>query len=594
MQYRTMLAPWRAVVTTCCALGLFALSACDKENAHKEVEYKGAVQENNLPWWQVAQGWDYQSQMGFWFQPQGARQMPYVWFLILEQENSTQLFRSDANIERLRYIPAPKMPGFNEDALPIGFTKSEKPDERGVYWMGMTCAACHTAKLNLGGEEILIDGGPGLGDYVAYNTELVNALVASYEDDAKFKRFATKVLGENYTEADASKLRNEMEEQSMEMAALNELNHSSLAYGYGRVDAFGAILNRVVAEDIGVPENKMEANAPVSYPFLWGTPQSSVVQWNGSAPNNKDGAGPLFRNVGEVVGVNGVVEVKPADSDDFIEKGDVIDDFVSKASYFGYASSVNLPNVGQIEEWLQELRSPKWPQNLLPEIDKAKATKGKKLYGEHCVGCHHVVARKDEAKPYDPVMVPITELGADPRMAANFLYKKNPKTGEPWKSGKLEGSRLLLVTGEKYGATLPSRGEALVTLVSGVTLGHPLPALEADYESYYSRHKEVMNANLMSYKARPLTGIWATAPYMHNGSVPNLYEMLLPEEDRTKNFYVGSRRFDPVRVGYEHDEAPNTFAFDTTLDGNRNTGHNVGKALTDDERWAIVEYLKTL
>ena len=535
MQFLSVLSSWKSVALVGSALGLLALAACDK---HEELpDFKGAIQTNNLPWWQVAQGWDYETQMGFWYQPQGARLIPYDWFLNLEQEGSTELFRTHDNIERLKYIPAPAMARFNPDGLPIGFVKSAMPDENGTHWMGFTCAACHTAQLNLNGALTVVDGGPGLGDYATFNAELVDALIAS--------------------------------------------------------DAFGAILNRVTAEDIAVPENRMEANAPVSYPFLWGTPQSSVVQWNGSAPNNKAGAGPLFRNVGEVVGVNGVVHVKPKQNLDFLESGDKIDNFVEKAAFFGYESSANLPNIGQIEDWLQKLRSPKWPENLLPKIDVEKAREGEALYAQKCAGCHHVVKRDQEAAAYDPVMIPIDKLGADPRMAANFLFDKNPNTGEPWKSGKLEGSRMFLVAGERYGETLPSRGAALVTVVAGVALGHPLRALEADIKSYYTKH-DAMDVNLMSYKARPLTGIWATAPYMHNGSVPNAYEMLLPEEERTKEFYVGSRRYDPVRVGYDHLDTEGAFKFDTSLEGNRNTGHNYGKGLTDKQRWEIIEYLKTL
>jgi hypothetical protein len=441
---------------------------------------------------------------------------------------------------------------------------------------------------------MVIDGGPGLGDYTAYNNQLVDALVAAWTNEEKFARFATHILGAGYSQDEANTLRNDMQAQSMTMAQLNELQHSSLDGGFGRVDAFGAIFNRVMSEDLAVPENRMDPNAPVSYPFLWGTPQSSVVQWNGSAPNSGAGAGPLFRNVGEVVGVNGVVKVKPAKGLDFLQSGDRIDEFTSRATFFGYQSSVNLPNVGQIERWLQELRSPMWPNNLLPTIDEEKAQKGEALFAQKCAGCHQVITRANQGDTYDPVMVPVDEVGADPRMADNVLLSKNPETGEPWKSGKLEGSRELLIFGKRYGETVESRASALVTLVAGIALGQPTKAMEADFKSYYAKHQK-QTFNPRSYKARPLTGIWATAPYMHNGSVPNLYEMMLPEGERSKTFYVGNREFDPVKVGYIADKpGEGLFEFDTTVDGNRNIGHNYGKDLTDVERFMIIEYMKTL
>jgi len=108
------------------------------------------------------------------------------------------------------------------------------------------------------------------------------------------------------------------------------------------------------------------------------------------------------------------------------------------------------------------------------------------------------------------------------------------------------------------------------------------------------------------YRARPLEGIWATAPFLHNGSVPNLYELLLPANQRSKTFYVKGRTFDPVKVGLVTDPAdPAAFLFDTTKTGNSNAGHEfragyrgqassgvIGPELTDEQRWAIIEYLK--
>jgi hypothetical protein len=114
-----------------------------------------------------------------------------------------------------------------------------------------------------------------------------------------------------------------------------------------------------------------------------------------------------------------------------------------------------------------------------------------------------------------------------------------------------------------------------------------------------------------AYKPRPLEGVWATPPFLHNGSVPNLYEMLLPADKRSKRFFVGRREFDPVKVGFATEPVKGSssgFWMDTTKVGNLNTGHQfvdlptdpkapqpagrIGPALSDDERWEIIEYLK--
>ena len=115
------------------------------------------------------------------------------------------------------------------------------------------------------------------------------------------------------------------------------------------------------------------------------------------------------------------------------------------------------------------------------------------------------------------------------------------------------------------------------------------------------------------YMARPLAGMWATPPFLHNGSVPSLYELLLPAYGRTKRFYIKTPLFDPHAVGF-YTNAPEkgAFLYDTGLQGNHNTGHEfraghlpykagnppdygvIGPEMNDEERWDIIEYLKIL
>ena len=125
---------------------------------------------------------------------------------------------------------------------------------------------------------------------------------------------------------------------------------------------------------------------------------------------------------------------------------------------------------------------------------------------------------------------------------------------------------------------------------------------------------------IAGYKPRPLAGVWATPPFLHNGSVPSLYQMLLPPEKRDKKFFVGRREFDPVNVGYvtepDADGDDDGFWLDTGIAGNHNTGHAfsadaaawrkhledpkahplphgvIGPEFTDEQRYDIIEYLK--
>jgi hypothetical protein len=118
------------------------------------------------------------------------------------------------------------------------------------------------------------------------------------------------------------------------------------------------------------------------------------------------------------------------------------------------------------------------------------------------------------------------------------------------------------------------------------------------------------------YKARPLNGVWATAPFLHNGSVPTIYDMLSPVAERPKAFLLGDPSFDPVKVGIvtrpveprgRNYDNNGYFILDTSKPGNHNTGHEfsgeyakaehpgvIGPALSPDERNAIIEFLKSI
>ena len=114
---------------------------------------------------------------------------------------------------------------------------------------------------------------------------------------------------------------------------------------------------------------------------------------------------------------------------------------------------------------------------------------------------------------------------------------------------------------------------------------------------------------LNAYKPRPLAGIWATPPFLHNGSVPTVFDLLSPVEERPKTFRVGSREYDPAKLGLAQPTS-GFWLFDTTKDGNHNTGHEfsreyvkapdnedpkdgrIGPYLPPEDRLAIIEYLK--
>jgi cytochrome c peroxidase len=99
------------------------------------------------------------------------------------------------------------------------------------------------------------------------------------------------------------------------------------------------------------------------------------------------------------------------------------------------------------------------------------------------------------------------------------------------------------------------------------------------------------------YVATFIDGLWARAPYLHNGSVPTLWDLLQPAPARTAAFYRGYNVYDQKNVGFISSGAEAEklgFRYDTSVPGNSNAGHEYGTTLSDQEKWDLIEYLKTL
>ena len=317
----------------------------------------------------------------------------------------------------------------------------------------------------------------------------------------------------------------------------------------------------------------------MSYPFLWDTPHHDFVQWNAIARNKilgSDRLGGLARNVGEVLGVFGEVRVSPPNT---------------ATIFTGYRSSVRIPDLIHLEALVHKLQSPQWPKQF-PAIDQEKAAAGRQLFDRHCVRCHAHIDRADPSREVVAVKTPLKVIGTDPRMAVNFATR----TG---KTGRIEGRKEYFVAGERFGPE--ARADSIVVhTIAGVILNSPWKQYgDASFRELRDRDQSDDLNSMLVYKARPLNGIWATAPYLHNGSVPNLYQLLQPSAARMAEFHVGSREFDPVNVGFVTSPVAGSFRFRTTDDagqpipGNSNAGHEYGATLTEEQRWQLIEFVKT-
>ncbi len=538
------------------------------------------------------QGWSPTDSQRFYFTPQGSQIIPYDWFLALEQPGDQTLFRANRNLERFRYLAQDPDP-MNPDGLPVGFVR-DRDQADGQVWLGVTCAACHTAQVNYQGVGYRIDGGPALGDITTLLISMTQALRATRSDDVKFARFAARLPGGLADSKHQADLKRRMDDVIALRDGYNARNFPpDRPAGNGRVDALGAILNEVyhhavpAGNRISPITNTRPATAATSYPFLWDTPQHDRVQWIGNVPNGGPfNIGTLGRNVGEVLGVFARFDFP--DHPRFPEPG--------------YSSSVKVANLKELENWVGTLWSPQWPKDF-PPIDPTKRALGERLYAQNCINCHATI---DRTAPNRRVTAVMWDAGTDTRTADNFWNR----TGQ---SGKVQGAfaKLFPTIGGKIGATVPGDellGNAVIGTIVG-SIGNQLHDLiQRDVLTAIDFHRPapirlalwLMGAKPgAAYKARPLNGIWATAPYLHNGSVSSLFELLLPADQRIKTFHVGSRTFDPEKVGFRTD-LTGAFEYRTIDDagnpipGNSNDGHSYGSGLTIDQRWALVEYLKSL
>jgi len=598
----------------------------------------------------LEQNWDRYDSLWFYNTTQGSNLLPYDIFLNMEQATNQELFRNPDQMRKFRFLTQ-RVSFDNPDGLPVGFVKDTYQDKD---YFGFTCAACHTTQVNYKGTGIRIDGGGSLADMEGLLLSVGVALQATLDQEDKFDRLSKRILRKEYP-LKKEAFRADLALLLQQHQAYNDSNtprHGDkvVHYGYGRLDAFGRIYNRILSQltpDLPATDNANPSNAPVSYPFLWDIAQHDYVQWNGVASNHGDSLagflGPLGRNVGEVLGVFGTFNLQRKHDD------------------VGYRSSSDIRNITRLERQVARLESPQWPEEILPKIDRPLAEAGRKVFYEYkCSLCHGDPSTFDPRDPKRKVIAQFFSpdiLGTDPFMADNGIDARG-------KSGFFKGKQLpgeLPNSSKKFGETT----DAFSALSRAVTY----VILEPDHDKGFIRRwserlydlvgsfasnpikKQVKERHvnfktitgdqmsapkmLRVYKGRTLNGIWATAPYLHNGSVPNLYELFLPrctDEEiaagkacRSRQFTVGNREFDPKRVGFvtmTPAEHPELFVFDTALPSNSNAGHEYSSGVTpliklnergeaicnaqgvcerefllpmdEQKRIALIEYLKTL
>lgn len=549
------------------AITLFLIAICAVALIPKtfnNVSAAPVVQEEKI------QGWTTADRQTFYHTAQGTRFFPYKWLLALEEPIGKAPFLTEERMRKYRLIPDSNTLN-NPDGLPVGMAKQVSEDGE---FVSINCAACHTGQIKFNDNLIRIDGGPAMHNVSGFFVNAYTALAATAANVFKLHRFADKVLGAPSTFSQRNQMRLAILKAIVDKPLLAQLQGQlgglyPTAEGFGRLDALGRGTNLMVGTGLGIRANLAVANGPVSYPHLWGTPFFDWVQWNGSITQ------PLGRNISEALGVNTPIILKTDNPADL------------------FKSEVNIQNLFLLEETLKKLEPPRWPEGVLGTIDQAKATQGAELYKQHCASCHEgkLTPPNEFGKQFVRInMYSLGLIGTDPTAAVNF-NKRIVSTGQ-LSQPPVGLPERLPVTGAL---------QAVTNAVAKRKFAEQNISPEMQNEMMGFR-QNVVRAPL-SYRARNMDGIWATAPYLHNNSVPNMYQLLLPAAERSKVFYVGNLQYDPKVLGFDSAKTADGFELRTNITGNSNAGHEfkdgmrgkgiIGPLLTDDERWAIIEYLKT-
>lgn len=434
------------------------------------------------------------------------------------------------DLDRFRLIADPEDP----DGLPVGMSamlsNGKRAEPRMVFF---NCAACHTSEITYQGKVLRIEGAPGHVDVAGFIGELLSSIDSTLANPQRLAAYVGRMKPQPLPLAEGKK-------QLQTALDVTQLLKEKIVYLQRlrglrptTTSGYGRLDAFVAARNLLFGEKyAIDVNSPVSLPPIFGFTRLGWFHFD----NNTNSI--LQRNIGEDLGVGAVADLNSGES------------------------TVQLRSLVRLEALAAKLTIPKWPESLLGKLDAARVPRGGLLYQQQCATCHETSV---DGKFPDRV-VSLAQIGTDPNRSVNF---GRPVGADPF--AKVLGAALDKVEKKSF----EREG---VTAAEAATLEPP----------------QVIWRTTAGYSARPIDGMWATAPYLHNGSVPTLHDLLLPPAQRPKTFLTGSREFDPKKVGFATDGAAGaTFLLDTSLDGNHNSGHTYGTALSDEERLDLLEYLKS-
>ncbi len=573
--------------------------------------------------------WFRTTRADYYTQDQGSRIMPLRWFRALKRVDpghEGEAFLGPDSLSRYGYLPNTE----TDTVLPVGFTTNGPTGNESV---GMNCAACHTREIEVDKRRYRIDGGPAIADFQTFLLDLDKAVGRVARTGPAFDAFAGDVLGYDASAQEKRKLYQVLLQwyKPYRTIVAKGLPPASSPWGPGRLDAVGMIFNRLTGLDLGpgmfhvIEKNIRPSTAPTRYPFLWNAAIQSKTQWPGFADNGNALLG-LARNTGEVIGVF-------ADFNPKLDKSAFL-----KVDYSTDNSS-NTVGLMTLEDLIRKIEAPKfqWP------VDATLQKAGEEIFarrledGQSCADCHGIKPVKDKLTGATLWDTPLLDVGTDtheydligidgkdiPQDCKRPGWRADPGVlkGQripfigtalnPGKDGRVPSFALLGVAVEgtilqRLGTVLDyeakHRDDSKSRTLSGASADERTSSLAGAFQERLSNSDRTGKSacdGLFKYEARVMKGIWAAAPYLHNGSVPTLADLLEPVAKRPTSFQIG-RNYDPngkVGLAQEQTQFANGTIQTGCTDrnsGSSNCGHEFGVWLKPEEKKALLEYLKTL
>lgn len=595
-------------------------------------------------------------------------------------------------ILRFGFIRSPIDADNNPSGLPIGFAKTYSQNIKGITYetetIGFTCAACHTSHFihndGLRGPiEYIVEGGPATTDLGLLQSALTAAIGQTVLSskipifDGRFDRFAKNVLGREYSATNKLALAKDF--LSVVEAQQGDSDIIKVTEGFSRLDALNRIGNAVFSDNIDRPENYVPIDAPVNYPHIWTAPWFDWVQYDASV------MGPLIRNVGEAMGVKAFLDVKSPPNSNRFSSSIPIDNLV----WMEELLSGNQPTK---ETGFSGLTKPKWtltkvdPNKIkqgellyqqhcqgchLPALSNEAIWQKNNF--DHITWFDGTSYQQTEEKVLQLNVIPIKQVGTDKKQASVMVNRSVDTSGAEVGtiSDRTYGLQMAsdicvrdpnqLAQNKDLEALYPYDGSyypnkalnindyPLVTQFisdgANVPFGYALAStVNKSIDAWFIRsgvNDPILQEKIRGsrpnciqagwgYKARPLNGIWATAPFLHNGSVATLRDLICPAKGiRPRFVQLGSLTFDTKNIGIKQPENyqttatkylskglqyddDNYFILDTSILGNLNIGHSfsnnydtnkpywlqkqgtIGPEINSEQCDALLEYLKII